>query len=208
MSTIKFNSNLLAFLFGKSRRAILALLFTHPDESFYLRKILRMTGVAPGAGQRELRSLSNAGIIKRSIQGNQVYYQANPSCPIFPELRSLIIKTAGIGDVLRSSLSPLADRIRLAVIYGSMARGNENKESDIDLLVVGEVSFAEIVERLSSAQDILGREINPAVFSAGEFQKKVREGHHFLRSLINEKLIYVIGDAFKLRELAEKRVDS
>lgn len=101
--------------------------------------------------QRELKQLSDAGIISRTLRGKQVYYQANTKCPVFAELKSLLIKTAGVGDILRSALAPLTDRIEVALIYGSIARGLENRSSDVDVLVIGDISFAEVVDKLEPA---------------------------------------------------------
>lgn len=206
MSTIHPDQTVLSNLFKKTRRSILALLYSHPDESFYVRQIFRLTGIAPGAGQRELTWLSNAGIIKRSVSGNQVYYRANSECPIFPELKSMITKTVGIGDTLRSILAPLEDRVQVAILYGSIADGRANKESDIDLIVVGNVTFADVAEKLTPAQKFLRREIDPTVFSPDEFQDKITKGHHFLNSILKRDLIYLIGDEIELKRLVEKRV--
>ncbi|MBN1223772.1 MAG: nucleotidyltransferase domain-containing protein [Candidatus Aminicenantes bacterium] len=204
MSTIE--KALLSGLFGKTRKSILALLYTHPDESFYLRQILRLSGVAHGAGQRELKWLTESGIVTRRVSGNQVYYQANRNLPIYPELQSLIIKTAGIGDVLKRALSRLSDRIKFALIFGSAARRETSKRSDIDILVVGEVSFAEIGEMLVPAQEILQREINPSVYPFVEFKKKLEKSHHFLGSVLEGEYILLFGNGDELRRLASKRV--
>jgi predicted nucleotidyltransferase len=193
-------------LFGKTRRAVLSLLYSHTDESFYLREIARVAGLGLGAVQRELKRLSGTGIIRRTVRGNQVYYQADPDCPIFEELKNLVIKTAGVGDVLRAALAPLADRIEVALIYGSFARGEEHRGSDVDLLVVGDVTFSEVASALAEAQDTLSREINPTVYPPGEFQSKLREGHHFLTSLSKEPRIFLIGGEHELERLAEKRL--
>lgn len=206
MSTIKPEAPGLSNLFGKTRKSILALLFSHPDESFYVRQIFRLAGIAPGAGQRELTWLSTLGIIRRSVSGNQVYYQANPECSIFQELKSIITKTFGIGDVLRTFLEPLENRIKVAILYGSTAEGRETKASDIDLLVVGQVTFSEVAEKLIPAQDVLKREINPTVFSLAEFQKKLIDGHHFLSSVLKSNFHYVLGDENELKRMAEKRM--
>ena len=206
MSTQKPQSPILSNLFGKTRRSILALLYGHPDESFYVRQIFRAAGTAPGAGQRELKWLSEAGIIQRTVSGNQVYYQANPECPIFQELKSLITKTAGAGDVLRSALAPLADRIKLALLYGSFASGRANKESDIDLIVVGSAAFGDVAEKLIQAQTTLRREVNPIVFSPDEFQRKLKKGDHFLTSVLKSDFHFIVGDDHDFRKLVKKRM--
>jgi predicted nucleotidyltransferase len=190
-------------LFGKTRRAILTLLFSHVDESFYLRQLTRSAGVGMGAVQRELKTLVDAGIISRNVQGNQVYYQANSQSPVFKELKSLVMKTAGVGDVVRTALAPLADRIGAAFIYGSIARGAERKSSDIDVLIVGNVTFAEVTAALNSAQETIGREINPTVYPLTEFMSKVRMGHHFLDTVLGGEKLFLIGDEDELERMAE-----
>jgi uncharacterized protein len=192
-------------LFSKNRQSILALLFGHSDETFYLRQIARAVG-GLGAVQRELRQLTEAGILRRSVQGKQVYFQANPDCSIFSELKSLMSKTAGAADVLRSALAPLADRISLALIYGSMARSEENLASDVDLLVVGGTTFGEIVSALAPAQETLQREINPTVYPVEEFRAKLKLRHYFLSTVIAGAKIFVIGDEHELERLVEERV--
>ena len=184
-----------AALFGKGRRQVLALLFSRPDERFYLREIARWTGAGLGATQRELRRLTAGGIVNRTQRGSQVYFQANARCPIFAELRGIVLKTAGVGDVLRSALAPLATRIRLAFVYGSMARGEPWQDSDIDLCVVGDATFAEVVEALAPAQETLAREINPSVYSADEFHRKVAESNPFVSNILTNARISLIGDA-------------
>lgn len=195
-----------ATLLGRTRQAVLALLYGHPDESFYLRQIIRIARAGQGAVQRELASLVRAGIVERRVRGRQTYYQANRECPIFPELRQLITKTVGIADVLRAALETLEQRIDVAFVYGSLARGELRPGSDVDLLVVGEVTFSEIVAALQSAQQKLGREINPTVYPAAEFRKKLAAGHHFLSAVAADKKIFLIGDPRELATVAHKRL--
>lgn len=206
MDTISGSDSVSAALFGKTKRAILALLFGHTDEAYYVREISRVAEVGLGAAQRELKRLSDAGIVRRTVRGHQVYYQANPDCPVFPELRGLVMKTAGGPDVLQAALAPLADRIRVACIYGSLATGAVQRGSDVDLLVVGDVAFGEIVAALGAAQEKLGREVNPTVYPLAEFQQKLAEGHHFLTRVVRGPKVFVIGDAHELARLAEQRL--
>ncbi len=145
--------------------AVLSLLFSHLDESFYVRQIVRLTGAGMGAEQRELRRFTESGVLRREVRGSQVYYQAAPTCPIYEEIRSLIVKTAGVADVIRAALTRLTNRIDLAFLYGSIAQGRETKNSDADILVIGDITFGELVEALDPAQDRIGREINPTGIS-------------------------------------------
>jgi len=193
-------------LFGKARRAILSLLFGRPDEAFYLRQIVRVCRLGLGPVQRELKLLAAAGIIRRSVRGRQVYFQANPDSPIYPEIKSLITKTVGIGDTLRNALASSMDLISVAFIYGSIARGEENRRSDIDLLIIGDVAFGDIVTKLQSAQHSLGREINPSVYPPNEFRSKLSAKHHFLTTVLKGPKIYLIGDENELKRLVAKRL--
>lgn len=190
-------------LFGKTRQAVLALLYTHPDESYYMRQIVRAVGAGQGAVQRELVQLSRAGILVREPKGVQLFYRANRECPIFPELHGLIVKTAGVGDVLRAALANLAERIDVAFIHGSVARGKAGLLSDIDVIVVGEVSFGDVVSALGATQEQLGREVSPSIYPREEFRRKIHERHHFLTRVMGAPRIMLIGDERDIRRLAE-----
>jgi len=192
-------------LFGKTRRAVLGLLYGHPDESFYLRQVIRAVGVGLGATQRELKRLSKAGIVHRVVRGHQVFYQANRGSPIFAELQGLVIKTTGVAEVLRLALAPLGERIAVAFIFGSFVCGEVGRGSDVDLLVVGDVTFGEVVSALSPAQEQIGRELNPVVYPPAEFRRKILSDHHFLRAVASGPKIFLIGDEHALRALTALR---
>ncbi|MBI5548844.1 MAG: ArsR family transcriptional regulator [Deltaproteobacteria bacterium] len=193
-------------LFGKARRAVLALTLGHPDESFHLRRIARFAGMGMGAVQRELQQLTQVGILRRTVSGRQVYYQADRDCPVFAELHGLVLKTAGVADVLRDALVTLGDRITVAVIYGSVARASERRGSDVDVMVVGEVSFADCVDALGPAQERLGREVNPTVYPPAEFLEKMRARNHFLARVLAAPKIFLIGSERDLARLAQERL--
>lgn len=195
-----------ALLFGGARGRLLAWLYGHPDQRFYLRQLVRQTGAAQGSVQRELQLLTHAGLIKRTVEGRQVYFQANRDSPIFREVQQLLIKTLGVVDVIRQALNSLGPSIQIAFIYGSAAKGLVRAASDIDLLVIGSASFSDVVSALASAQHLLGREVNPTVYSAEEFSKKIRAGHHFLTTVLPEPKVFIIGTDDELGRLAEKRM--
>ena len=197
------NDNLLCSgLFGKTRQAVLALLYGRADSSFYTKQILDAVKSGRGTVQRELKNLTDTGIITREVGGRQVYYRANEKCPIFNELKSVVRKTFGVADVIRQSLATVADKIRVAFIFGSIASGAEGRASDIDLIIIGEVTFADAVSSLSKAQEILQREINPVVYSVAEFQKRIAERHHFVTDVLHGDKIFIIGGEDELRRLA------
>jgi predicted nucleotidyltransferase len=191
-------------LFGAVRRDVLALLLGRPDERFYLREILRAAGGGSGAVQRELKQLVDAGLVEREASGHQVYFSANRAAPIFSELQAIVEKTAGAVDVLRASLASLLRRrrIEVALIYGSVASGRKTARSDVDLLVVGDVTLAELVPALRTAEARLGREVNPSVYPVKEFRDKLRGGAPFLKRILAGSRLFVAGDDRDLGRLA------
>jgi predicted nucleotidyltransferase len=180
-------------LMPKVRREVLALLFRRTDEPLYLREIVRETRGGKGAVERELRSLTRAGILLREKKGNFAYYRTNQECPIYPELQGLFLKTAGLADILRAALSRIGG-IKLAFVYGSMAQGTADARSDVDVLVVTDGAVRDVSGALLSAQKRLGREISPTVYSLVEFKQKLRAKHHFLSRVLQEPRIMLIGD--------------
>jgi predicted nucleotidyltransferase len=193
-------------LFGHTRSALLAMLYGHADQSFYLRQLVRAVGAGHGAVQRELKHLAEMSLIVRKVQGNQVRYQANSHGPIFSELKSLITKTVGSHDAIRSALASLGPEVQIAFVYGSVASQKERANSDIDLMVLGNAPFSDVVSALASAQKQLGREINPTVFPISEFRSKFAAGSHFLRNVMREKKLFVLGTENELAKLASKQL--
>ena len=197
------DNSLSSGLFGKTRQAVLALLYGRADSSFYTKQVLDAVKIGHGTVQRELKNLTDAGIIIREVQGRQVYYRANEKCPIFNELKSIVRKTFGVADVLRQALAPKADKVRAAFIFGSVARSADDRRSDIDLMVVGSVTFGDVVSLIGPAEGKLGREITPVVYPVAEFKKKVKGDNHFIKTVLEGEKIFVMGGEDELRQLAE-----
>jgi predicted nucleotidyltransferase len=195
-----------AALFGRTKRKMLAMFYMHPERTFYLRQIVRGLGIGQGSVQRELARLTGAGLLVRTVVGSQVHYQANMSSPVFGELKALMVKSAGAADLLREALAPLADRVKVAFLYGSLARGGGGPDSDVDVMVVGKATFGEVVSALQPAQAAIGREVNPSVYSAAEFAGKLRAGHHFLSSVIHTPKVFLAGTEYELNRLAKRPV--
>jgi len=191
-------------LFARTRQTLLALLYTRADQEHLQESLIQLAGLGRGTVQRELEFLARAGVIRRMVRGRQVYYQANSESPIFGELRGLVVKTAGVADALRAALAPLADRIRAAFVFGSIARGTERRASDVDVMVIGDASFADISSAFGPVQEVIGREINPSVYPPDELRVKVAARHHFLRAVLKEEKIFLIGDERELGRLVKK----
>jgi predicted nucleotidyltransferase len=191
-------------LFGKTRQTLLALLYARADEEHLQESLIQLAGLGRGAVQRELGFLERAGVVRRTARGRQVYFQANRESPIYAELRGLVVKTAGVANTLRAALAALAGRIRVAFVYGSVARGSERRASDVDLMVIGEVSFADVSDALGKAQEAIGREVNPSVYAPADFRAKAAAKQHFLSTVLKGEKIFLIGDAHALGRLAKK----
>jgi predicted nucleotidyltransferase len=193
-------------LFGQTRGGVLALLYGHSGQTFYMRQISREIGASVGAVQRELETLSNIGLIERSDSGHQVYFHANRAHPVFTELKALVAKTVGVFHQLSSALTPLAQRISLAFVYGSMARQDEKASSDVDLMVVGDVTLDEVLAQLAPVERAIGRSINPALYSVNEFKAKLQSGNHFLRSVLRSETVPLIGEINELGKVGGVRM--
>ena len=191
-------------LFGRTRQTLLALLYSRADEEHLQESLIQLAGLGRGTVQRELDFLARAGVVRRTQRGRQVYFQANAQSPIYAELRGLVVKTSGVADVLRGALAQLSARISVAFVYGSVAKGSERRGSDVDLMVIGEASFAEVSEVLGEAQKTIGREVNPSVYTVRDFGAKVKAKNHFLRTVLRAEKIFLIGDGDALARLAKK----
>ena len=186
-------------LFSGLQQRLLAVLFGQPDRSFYGNELLRLTGTGRGALQRELEKLVSADLVTVTPIGNQKHYQANAAAPIFAELRGIVMKTLGLADVLRTALNAVADRIALAFVYGSVAKGTDTATSDIDLMVVTEtLGYADLFERLAEAEQVLGRKVNPTLYTPAALAEKVRTENSFVLRVLSQPKIFLIGGEHEL----------
>lgn len=181
-------------LFTKTQQRVLGLLFGTPDKSLYTNEIVRRAGMGRGTVRRELERLESAGLLEMTREGNQHHYQANKQCPIYKELLGIVKKTFGITDVIRGALSPMAEQIDWAFIFGSVARGKETASSDIDLMIIGETGFSDVVAALYSVQETLGREINPKIFKKQEWKQKRDRNDAFIKEVLNKPRMDVMGE--------------
>lgn len=194
-----------SLLFGSYRKSVLALLLLHPEQALHVRELARQLDKPPGTLLRELNALADAGVLVRKPVGNQVQFQANAACPVYEELRGILKKTVGVADVLRESLVSIAPKISAAFVYGSVASDEERPGSDLDLMIVGDARFADVVGALAPAQALLRREVNPSVYSALEFKKKLTAGEPFLRRVLAGQKIFIIGGEDELGKLGAHR---
>jgi len=182
-----------ALLGSKLRSKVLGWLFSHPDERYFVRQLTNLVKEDSTNVSRELARLEKAGILVSTTEGRQKYYQANRQSPLFNELRGLIIKTSGMADGLREVLAPLADQIASAFVYGSMASGEANSASDIDLMVVGDVDEMALHGALSQAENRLGRPVNYTLMSQREFDERRSQKDSFLARVLSGQKIMILG---------------
>jgi predicted nucleotidyltransferase len=166
-----------------------------------MREIARAADASPSSLQRDLASLAGAGVLTRIEEGRQVYYQANPACPIFEELKSISAKTFGVAGELKKLLAPHASRLKLAFVYGSVAKGSAAAASDIDLLWVGELSPSELVLGMAKAEQRLARKLSVIAYAEDEFAGLLAEGSHFLATVFKGPVLWLMGDQETLDEL-------
>jgi predicted nucleotidyltransferase len=181
-------------LFPRVRQRVLALLFGNPDRSFFSNEVVALAQSGTGAVQRELASLSQAGLLTVTSRGNQKHYRANKAAPVFKELHGLILKTSGLVDILRSALAPLASQIEAAFVYGSVAKRTDTASSDVDVMIVSDaLGYAEVFSALEPTTRRLGRTVNPTLYSHAEFGKRIKQNNAFATRVLKQDKIWLIG---------------
>jgi predicted nucleotidyltransferase/DNA-binding transcriptional regulator YhcF (GntR family) len=197
-------SPVLDALFPAVRQELLATTLLSPDKWWYLSELASHLKTSPSSLQRELDSLTRSGILERKQDGRRTYYKARQDSPVFDELHGLLSKTAGIVPALQSELTKFSDKIYWGAIYGSIARGEEGAESDVDLLIVGDVATAELLPALRRVERQFGREVNVKRYSEREFRDKMRDGDHFLKSVVSGKFESLVGSPDELEKAARR----
>ncbi|TXE50483.1 MULTISPECIES: nucleotidyltransferase domain-containing protein [Serratia] len=185
---------MLELLFSEYRRKVLSLLFIEAGQAFHVREIARRTATQAGTLHKELSRLAEGGILLRQRQGNQICYQANADCLIFPELAAIFRKTCGPAARLRQVLTGFGEDIERAFIFGSVASGKATAASDIDVLIVGKLSFTDVIQAVYPLQATLGREINPKLYSPEEWRAALAENSAFIQDIMQKPQLWITGD--------------
>jgi predicted nucleotidyltransferase len=193
--TGRHSASLVDALFTSTQQRVLALLFGQPNRSFFVTELVGLTESGSGAVQRELARLAQGGLVTVTKVGNQKHYQANEDSPLFEELCNIIEKTVGLQEPIRGALEPLAGRIKLALIYGSIAKQSDTSASDIDLLLVSDnLNLEEIYAALAPVEKLLDRSINPTLYTAAEIEQRRKSKNSFLTRVLDGPTIVLIGD--------------
>jgi len=192
-------NNLSEILSSRTRAEIFRLLFGIADEELHVRELQRRSGLNDSTIRQELRKLVRLELVKGRKDSNRVYYTANRSNPLYPELRSLVLKTVGLVDILRAVLQD--NRIQMAFVFGSIAEGKETVDSDVDLFIIGNLGLRTVSKLLSGPSMKIGREINPHVMNAKEFRNRIETGEHFISSVIESQKLFIIGSENDLKTM-------
>jgi predicted nucleotidyltransferase len=181
-------------LFTKTQQRVFGVLFGQPERSFYASQLIRDAGTGSGAAQRELARLEESGLIVARRIGHQKHYQANAASPLYSELRTIVLKTVGLAEPLRDAMKPLTPAIRAAFVYGSVAKAADQAASDIDLMIVSDsLTYGEVFGALERVTRIVGRKVNPTVYTAAEFSKRTRMENAFVTRVLAQPKLWVIG---------------
>jgi len=195
MSTAIVSRGLAAALFTETQQRVLGLLFGQPTRSFYAGEIIALARSGSGAVQRELSRLAQSELVTVRMIGKQKHYQANPQSPIYAELCGIVQKTVGLAEPLRTALQPLADQIRAAFVYGSVAKREDTARSDIDLMVISDaLTYGDVFGLLEPLTTILGRPVNPTIHSRADWRKRMARDDAFAQRVMAQPKLWVIGD--------------
>ena len=182
-------------LFSRTRQNVLGLLYAHPDSSFYTNEILRRTGMGVATIKRELDRMVEAGILTLTKVGNQHHYQANLKCPVYEELASIVRKTFGVVDVIRAALMPVQEQIDFAFIYGSLAKGTEISQSDIDVMIVTDtLAYVDVMSLLGGAEESLGRAVNPSIYNLEQIRNRLVTKNAFISRVMEQPKLWIKGE--------------
>ena len=152
-------------LFPAVRVGVLSATFLQPDHWRFMTELARHLGVTPSSLQRELESLATPGLLLRRYDGRRTYFKANVKSALFPDLKGLMEKTAGVIPALQAALKRFGERVELALLYGSIARGEERSRSDVDLMMVGALRQIDLLPALRKLETRFRREINVTLYS-------------------------------------------
>ncbi len=192
--------NLSSALFSNVQRRVLALIFGHPERSYYLSEIVRNIGSGTGAVDRELSRLERSKLVLVKRIGNQKHYRANEASPIFDELKSIMLKTSGLSEPLKQALSSHSKNIKAAFVYGSIAKGVDTAQSDIDLMVIGDdLTYTDIYRDLTKAEAFLSRHVNPNILSVKDWRGKLTRKDSFVAKISAQPKIFIIGSTADLQ---------
>jgi len=187
-------------LSSRTRAEIFKLLYGPAEEELHIREIERRTGLNDRTIRQELLKLLKLDLVIDRKDSNRVYYRANKSNPLYPDIRNLVLKTAGMVDLFRSALKDKP--VQMAFIFGSISEGKETADSDVDLFIIGQLGMRAVSTLLSDISERIFREINPHVMNGDEFRKRIKEKDHFISSVMKAKKLFIIGTADDLKTMA------
>ena len=183
-----------AALLSDSQSRVFRWLFGQPERSYHLSELRRLTGLGSASLQRELNKLADAGLVRSERVGNLRRFQANTDSPVYGELVALTRKTLGVQPLLQEALAPIAPKLDVAFVYGSVAKQTDTAKSDIDVMLVGKnLLLAKILELLVPLETQLGRKINPTCLTPAEFKRRRAERDSFVNRVLSQPTLPLVG---------------
>lgn len=193
-------------LFGsRTRVLILSKLVMNSNRSLYIRQLSKELGLTFSVVYKEVENLKDLSLVTEERKGKLRLFTINKDSVIYDELRKLLLKTTALGQQLKPSL-PELKKAKYALIYGSIARGEELQTSDIDLLIIGDIAEENLIAGIRKIEEEIGREINYILWSEKEFQKRVKTKHHLLTEIADNPIIGLVGDVDEFRQTVTKRL--
>lgn len=187
-------------LISPIKQAILAATYGQPDKWWYMRELAAFADRTPSSLQRELRAMTTSGLLRTRKDASRLYFKAEQDSPMYEPLRLLVERSIGIKNELKLVLEPLADKISVAFIYGSVARETDTVKSDVDLIVIGEIGLIDLAAELSRLEKRFRREFNVKCYTQKEFASKLRNNNHFVTSIMEEEKTFIVGNKQLLEE--------
>ena len=192
-------NTLAELLSSKVKAEVLRLLFVTVGQELHVREIARRADLSEATVRQELTRLAGLGVVASRRAGNRIYYSANADHPLYADIRSLVLKTSGLIEVLRARLDH--PKIQIAFVFGSIAAGTDGASSDVDLMVIGSIGMRELSGLLAGAQEILGREVNPHILTPKEYVERRKKGDHFLTEVVGSRKLFAIGAGDELEAM-------
>ncbi|MCK5117728.1 MAG: nucleotidyltransferase domain-containing protein [Candidatus Aegiribacteria sp.] len=190
-----------SILSSRTRAELFTILFGLNHYELHNREIARRTELSEASVRQELGKLTELNLVTARRDGNRIYYSANKGNPLYHEIHSIVLKTTGLVDVLKEAFSD--DRIETAFVFGSFAEGEETSDSDVDLLIIGDIGFREVSRLISGIHEMIERDINPVVLSRSEYIGRLRSEDHLVNNVLAGTKLFVKGDADEFAAMGE-----
>ena len=204
------NNNLLKLFGSKNRVKILLIFFLNPHKEFYTRQLEKKLNIPVGNVRRELKKIEAAELIHSKPMGNLVLYKINQNNPYYSQFKNIILKTAGIQELLKPIF--INDKnIICSFIYGSYAKNEFDAFSDLDVFIIIKKNskfYEKINEKLQKFEQKIDREINADYLTKSEFLERKNKKDPYLVDILKNPKIFIKGGINELRFFSRQKTTS